>query len=238
MMPMNNDRESRLASTFVRLTDTLVVGFDVVDLLHSLVDTTADLLEASAVGLVLSDGTGELDVAASTSESTALVELAQVRAGTGPCVECFVTGRAVTAVELGSRPDWEEFERLAAAQGYQAVHSVPLRLRETIIGALTMYWNRPTALSANDSTIAQSLADVATISILQERALRESDLTVEQLQIALESRVLIEQAKGVVAWVHNVDMDEAFSRLRGYARSNSMPLKTVAQGVVDRSLSI
>jgi len=235
---MNNDRESRLASTFVRLTDTLVVGFDMVDLLHSLVETTGDLLEASAVGLVLSDGSGELDVAASTNENTALIELAQVRAGTGPCVECYVTGRPVFASEIGSRPDWEEFDRLAATQGFQSVHSVPLRLRETIIGALTMYWGQPNTLSATDATIAQSLADVATISILQERALRESDLTVEQLQIALESRVLIEQAKGVLAWTHNLGMDEAFALLRGYARSNSMPLKAVAAGVVDRSLSI
>jgi len=235
---MDTDRESRLASTFVRLADTLVVGFDMVDLLHSLVETTGDLLEASAVGLVLSDGAGELDVAASTNETTALIELAQVRAAAGPCVECYVTGRSVFATEIGSRPDWEEFDRLATTQGFRAVHSVPLRLRDTIIGALTMYWDRPNALSETDSTIAQSLADVATISILQERALRESDLTVEQLQIALESRVLIEQAKGVLAWTHNLGMDEAFALLRGYSRNNSIPLRTVAAGVVDRSLSI
>lgn len=232
------NREGRLAATFVTLADTLVVGFDMLDLLHSLVETSADLLDAAAAGIVLSDGAGDLDVVASTSENAALVDLAQVRAAAGPCIDCLSTGHAIAVADIDTQPGWSEFSELARAQGYRSAHSVPLRLRDTVIGALTLYRTETGPLPESDAVIAQSLADVATISILHERALRESDTTIGQLQLALDSRVLIEQAKGVLAWVHNVDMDVAFALLRGYARDNGVALRDVAAGVVDRSINI
>jgi GAF domain-containing protein len=232
-------RERRLTTTFVTLADTLVAEFDVVDLLQTLVDTCAQLLDASAAGIMLADDSGELAVVASTSEQSRIVETIQLSSGSGPCVECFATGAAVTVsdvAELGSR--WPEFREAAIEQGFQSVHGVPLRLRGATIGTLNLFRTTTGILSAEDMSVAQGLADVATIGILQERAIREADIAKTQLQHALDSRVLIEQAKGVVAYSKNVDMDVAFHTLRAYSRSNNLNLRDVAASVVNRSLSL
>ena len=232
-------RERRLTSAFVTLADTLVAGYDVVDLLQTLVDTCAELLDASAAGLMLADGNGELAVVASTSERSMLVETMQLSYGAGPCVECFTTGVAVTVADVAELGDkWPGFKEAALEQGFRSVHGVPLRLRGNVIGTLNLFRPRPGALSGEDLSVAQGLADVATIGILQERAIREADTAKNQLQHALDSRVLIEQAKGVIAYMHDVDMDTAFRTLRSYARSNNLHLRDVAELVVNRSLSL
>jgi GAF domain-containing protein len=230
-------RERRLTTTFVTLADTLVAEFDVVDLLQTLVDTCAQLLDASAAGIMLADAAGELAVVASTSEKSRIVETIQLSSGSGPCVECFATGAAVTVsdvAELGSR--WPEFREAAIEQGFQSVHGVPLRLRGATIGTLNLFRATTGILSAEDMSVAQGLADVATIGILQERAIREADIAKAQLQHALNSRVLVEQAKGVIAYKNNVDMDVAFQTLRSYSRGNNLNLRDVAERVVNRSL--
>jgi len=235
---VGQNRESRLATTFVRLADTLVVGFDMVDLLQSLVETSADLLDRSAAGLVLSDGNADLEPVASTSENIARVELLAVRSGEGPSVECVATGHAISIDDLSEDMQFPAFSSYTQSLGFASVYTVPLRLRTTVIGALSVYGNEVGPLPAADAAIAQSLADIATISILQERALRESGIAVEQLQHALNSRVIIEQAKGVVAYVRSVGMDDAFALMRSYARSNNLPLREVASRIVERSLTI
>jgi GAF domain-containing protein len=235
---VTDSRESRLASAFVTLADTLVVGYDVVDLLHTLVETCAELVDAKAAGLLLSDGNGGLEVVASTSESSRLVELMQLSSGHGPCVECYGTGLVVEVEDIeSSEKDWPDFRETALAQGFRSVHAVPMRLRGNVIGALNMFRSTPGFFTPSDSAIAQSLADVATIGILQERAIRESDIATAQLQHALDSRVVIEQAKGVISQVRDVDMDEAFRKLRSYARSHSLNLRDVAELVVNRTLT-
>ena len=235
----SDTRERRLTTAFVTLADTLVADYDVVDLLQTLVDTCAQLLDASAAGILLADASGELALVASTSERSRLVETMQLSSGLGPCMECFKTGKVVTVgniAELGD--EWPGFRRVALEQGFQSVHGVPLRLRGNVIGTLNLFRSTTGILSEEDKSVAQGLADVATIGILQERALREADVARSQLQHALDSRVLIEQAKGVIAYQHNVDMDEAFRTLRGYARTNRLNLRDVAELVVDRSLKL
>lgn len=235
----SDTRERRLTSAFVTLADTLVAGYDVVDLLQTLVDTCADLLDASAAGIMLADSNGELAVVASTSEKSMLVETMQLSAGAGPCVECFTTGAPVTVSdvsELGDR--WPGFREAALEQDFRSVHGVPLRLRGNVIGTLNLFRATTGVLSDEDLSVAQGLADVATIGILQERAIREADIANSQLQNALDSRVLIEQAKGVIAYMRDVDMDEAFQTLRTYARSNNLNLRNVAELVVNRTLSL
>jgi GAF domain-containing protein len=231
-------RERRLTLAFVTLADTLVAGYDVVDLLQSLVDTAANLLDASAAGLVLADEFGELSVVASTSENENLVELMQPASGDGPSVECYQTGATVVIPNIAVTTRWHEFPRLASAQGFQSVHVVPLRLRGTVIGALTLFRNEPGVLTVEDASVAQGLADVATIGILHERAIRESDVAQQQLQRALDSRVIIEQAKGVIAQTRSVDMDTAFRALRDYSRNRGLNLRDVAELVVKRSITI
>lgn len=236
---MADTREGRLVDTFVTLADTLVVGYDVVDLLHTLVDACANLLSASAAGIMLADATGQLALVASTSEKSRLVELMQLSAGNGPCVECFSTGLVYVLPDIESvKGAWPEFYEEAVAQGFHAVHAVPLRLRGEVLGTLNLFLDRTGSLTADDASVAQGLADVATIGILQERAARESELTQRQLQSALNSRVVIEQAKGVIAQLHGVDMDTAFATLRQYARGNNLSLHDVAAGVVGKTLSL
>jgi GAF domain-containing protein len=232
-------RERRLTQAFVTLADTLVAGYDVVDLLQTLVDTCAELLDASAAGIMLADPDGELAVVASTSERSMLVETMQLSSGAGPCVECFTTGAAVSVADVDEIGDkWPGFRDAAVSQGFHSVHGVPLRLRGSVIGTLNLFRSQTGLLSDEDLSVAQGLADVATIGILQERAIREADAARIQLQHALDSRVMIEQAKGVIAHRRNLDMDAAFRALRDYARSNQLNLRDVAELVVNRSIAI
>jgi len=233
-------REGQLLETFVTLADTLVADFDVVDLLCTLVDKCAALLDAAAAGIILSAGDdGELEVVASTNERSRLVEILQLREGSGPCVQSFVTGKAVAVTDIDAVGDkWPVFREGALEQGFASMHAVPLRLRATTIGSLNLFWDRTGGLSAADVNTVQALADVATIGILQERAIRESDIVRQQLQHALNSRVLIEQAKGVLAYTHNIHMGEAFDLIRDYARSHADSLAGVAERIVSRELTL
>jgi GAF domain-containing protein len=226
-------RESRLTDAFVDLADSLVTGYDVVDLLQSLIDHCLDLVETSAAGLMLRDPSGALEVMASSSEDTQLLELMQLRQGAGPCIECYQTGRLVEIEDLATETTpWPRFRDQALAQGFRSVHAVPMRLRTETIGAMNLFGVRRGPLSEEDGRVAQALADVATIAILQERALTQSMVVREQLQGALNSRVIIEQAKGVLAEQGRVDMDTAFTLMRSYARGNNERLSDVAAAVV------
>lgn len=232
-------REIQLVETFVALADTLVAGYDMVDMLHTLVESSAEILDASAAGILLADADGELEVVASTNERSLLVELMQLRVGGGPCFECVTTGKPIAVPDIDQvGPRWPQFRSAALEQGFVSLQAVPLRLRDTTIGSLNLFWEQPRVLDRGDVDIAQALADVATISILQERAIRENDIAREQLQRALNSRVLIEQAKGVVAHTRNATMEDSFDLIRSYARAHQLALGDVAAGIVARTLEL
>lgn len=232
-------REYELARAFVSLADTLVADYDVVDLLQNLVDKSVTLLNSDAGGLLLADEFGVLTLVASTSEETDLVELLQLESGQGPCMKAFRTGEAVEVVDIAAAGDsWPDFRDAALAQGFRSVLAVPMRLRDDTIGTLNLFRSTTGTMASPDVAIARGLADIATIGIMHERAVRESDLARAQLQHALNSRVIIEQAKGVVAQLHGVSMDEAFRTLREYSRNNNVALRDVADLVVRRSLTL
>lgn len=235
---VTNTRAERVSVAFVKLTDTLVADYDVLDLLHTLVEESVGLLNVAAAGLLLADPSGELQVLASTSEESRLVEVLQLQAGAGPCVECYLTGKAVEVADIAALTTWLGFREAALSQGFRSVHAVPMRVQGRTIGAMGLFGAGAGAMTAEDSAIGQALADVATISLMQERTIREAALVNEQLQRALNTRVLIEQAKGVIAHTAGVDMDEAFNRLRNYARANSQSLQVTAGSIVDRSLTL
>jgi GAF domain-containing protein len=236
---VTKSRAERVSAAFVKITDTLVADYDVLNLLHALVDSAVDLLDAAAAGLLLADPHGELQLLASTSERSQLVEILQLQAGSGPCVECYRTGTVVEVADIAAmKGRWPEFQAAALSQGFNSVHAVPMRVYGRTIGAMGLFGEKPGALSSEDSAIGQALVDVATISILQERTIRESSLVNEQLQRALNSRVLIEQAKGVIAYTSQVSMEEAFRRLRAFARSNNQSLHDTAAGVINRTLRL
>lgn len=236
---VTKSRAERVSAAFVKITDTLVADYDVLDLLHALVEATVDLLDAAAAGLLLADPHGELQLLASTSERSQLVEILQLRAGSGPCVESYSTGTLVVVEDIKALTGrWPEFQAAALSQEFRSVHALPMRVHGRTIGAMGLFGEKPGGLSDEDVAIGQALVDVATISILQERTIRESAIVNEQLQRALNGRVLIEQAKGVIAYTSGVDMDEAFKRLRSFARSNNQTLNDTATQVIEQTLRL
>jgi transcriptional regulator with GAF, ATPase, and Fis domain len=224
-------REWALAEAFVSLADTLVDEYDVIELLDRLSTDCVALLPVDAAGLLLSDQRGSLRVVSASTAQAHLMELFQVQTSEGPCLDCFHSSSQVTATDLSEDRRWPRFAARAQQAGYRAVHALPLRLRSETIGALNLFGNTP--LSAQDLRIGQALADVATIGILQERAIHRREVLAEQLQVALNSRVIIEQAKGVLAQSGDVTMETAFDRLRRHARGNNQLLGDVARRVVN-----
>jgi GAF domain-containing protein len=231
-------RQQRLLHTFAALADTMVDDYDVVDLLQMLVDSCHELLSATAAGILLADSEGGLELVASTSEATSLVETMQLGAQSGPCIESYRTGTSVSVPLIAESPaEWAAFRDSALTMGFASAEAIPLRLRDTTIGTLNLLRTEPGTAPRADIVVAQAFADVATIGILHERSLRESEVLSHQLQFALDRRVVIEQAKGVISFTNGVPIAEAFELLRGYARRNSLPLTDVARRVVLRELS-
>jgi transcriptional regulator with GAF, ATPase, and Fis domain len=228
-----------LSETFVELTDTMVADFDMIDFLHLLTDRSVQLLDVSAAGLLLADPRGELRVVAASSEAARLLELFQLQNDQGPCLDCYRSGQPVQAADLNAEAArWPRFAPAALQAGFVAVHALPMRLREQVIGALNLFRAQAGAFDPSDVRIGQALADVATISLLHERSMRYSDTLNEQLQAALNSRVLIEQAKGKLAERLGLDMDQAFNLLRDYARNRNLRLSDLAQAFIDGSETV
>ena len=230
-------REDTLASTLVALADTLVDDFDVVDLLTLLVDRSVEILDISAAGLMLVGTDGTLGLVASSDETMRMVELLELQAEQGPCLDCFRGGEQVLNVHLdGAAGRWPTFTPVATDAGFHIVHALPLRLRGRILGGLNLFSSERDELSAADASAGQALADMATIAVLQYRAASEAQLINDQLQQALTSRIIIEQAKGMLAERAGIDMVESFARLRTHARSNNLRLVDVAQTFIDGGL--
>lgn len=232
-------REARLSAAFVKLTDTLVDDYDVVDVLHWLVEECATMLDTQAGGVLLVNPGGSLQLVASTSEEAKLVEMLQLAAGAGPCLDCFRSGEAVTVSDLHAEPNrWPQFSQEALKFGFKSVHATPLRLRGQVIGTMNLFSIHLGALVAEDVAVARALANVATIGILQKRNLQSSRILTEQLQRALDSRILIEQAKGVIAAKTGMNMGEAFAALRAYATHQNVLLRQVADDVITGRVEI
>lgn len=229
-------REATLVRTLVELADTLVDDFDVIEMLTVLVDRCVELLDVSAAGVMLVAPEGDLRVAASSSETMRIVELFELQAEEGPCPDCFRTGEPVVDADLAANETWPAFAPVALASGFAAVHALPMRLRDQVIGALNLFGSQAGSFTEEDLVASRALADVATIAIVQHRVAREAQVLAEQLNHALNSRVVIEQAKGVLAEREGLQMEEALARLRTYARSHSLRLTDVAQSLVDGGL--
>lgn len=230
-------REAVLARTFVELADTLVDDFDVVDLLTRLADRCVETLDVDAAGIMLAAPDGQLRVMASSSEAMRVLELFEVQAREGPCLDSHRTGKPVVNQDLATvNGRWPQFAPEALAAGFRSVHALPMRLRGTVIGALNLFRAGPGQMDQADLEAAQALADVATIAILQNRSALEAQVINDQLTHALNSRIVIEQAKGMVAERLNLDMERSFAVLRGHARNHNLRLADVAEAVIAGAL--
>lgn len=230
-------REDDIVAAFVSLAGSLARGHDVTELLTELAADCARLLDVSAVGLLLADPRGALHVVAASSERVADLEAFQAQRAQGPCHTCYLDGRPVNVPDLAAAAArWPDFAAVAARAGIVSVHAVPMRLRDDTVGALNLFGTTTGGLDEADLRLAQALADVATIALVQERAAADRTIVNEQLQQALDSRVVLEQAKGVLSFSGDLDMPAAYAALRTYARDHNIMLTELARALVNRAL--
>ena len=231
-------REATLARTLVRLADTLVADYDVVELLTLVTYCCVEVLGVASAGIMLVGPEGDLRVAASSSEATRVLELFELQTLEGPWFDCYRSGQPVVNQDLATVDGcWPRFAPEALAAGFRAVHTLPMRLRGSVIGALNLFRCEAGRMRNGDVEAAQALADLATIAIIQHRATLEAQVVNDQLNHALNSRIVIEQAKGMVAERLGVDMEQAFATLRGHSRNHNLRLADVAHDVVNGTLT-
>lgn len=222
----------RLARALVDVADTLVDDFDLIEFLQMVTTHASELVEAGAAGLLLADPHGRLQLMAASDERAEMIELFQVQAVQGPCQDCFRLGTAVVVDDLTLATErWPVFAPRAVESGYRSVHAFPLRLRKQVLGALNLFGDSTGSLDPADARVIQSLADIATIGLLQQQAIRRGEELSQQLQGALDSRIVIEQAKGALAQIHGVTPDSAFEMMRSYCRWNGLRLGDVASAI-------
>jgi GAF domain-containing protein len=223
-----------LTGALVEFADTLVADFDIVEFLQRLTDRCVELLPVDAAGLALADRQDGLQVVVSSGDDARLLEAVQLHLDEGPCVECHRSGQPVAVGDLAAvGRQWPRLVPAMQQLGFSAVHAVPMRRRTDVIGAMNLFRRAPGELDAATAAIARAFTEVATIGLLQQRARREQELLVEQLQSALSSRVVIEQAKGVLAERLSLGTEQAFSLLRHNARSRNHRLTDFARAVID-----
>ena len=229
-------REQQLTEVFVEVADSLIADFDLIDFLQQLSVRCMELLDVAAVGILLADTHDHLQVLAASDEHTRLLELFALQHDQGPCVECYQSGRPRTNISLHdpeTTRGWPQFAAVARTTGFVSTNAIPMRLRGRVIGVLGLFQTDPAPLSQEDIILAQALADMSTIAILQQRTLAHSELERGQLQYALTSRIVLEQVKGVLAERWHISLDDAFSAFRAYARSNNHQLAKLARQITD-----
>jgi len=234
------DESQRLARVFVELADTLIDNFDVVDFLQTLTDRCVELLAADASGLMLTDQRGGLQLMTATMERARILELFELQIKEGPCLDSFSSGQAITNVELmgpEAARRWPVFTPAAVEVGFGATHALPMRLRGHVIGALNLFTDRDVRLSDSDLAVGQAMADVATIGLLHQRNTHDQTILSEQLQTALHSRILVEQAKGKLSALAGISVSEAFTSMRDHSRRNNLTLTNVASAVIDGTIT-
>ncbi|MCW2547820.1 MAG: hypothetical protein JWN96_2280 [Mycobacterium sp.] len=234
---MSNNREREVVEAFVSLATTLAEGYDVLELLAELTADCARLLDIASAGLLLADRHGVLHVLAASSGETRSLENVQLQREQGPCLDCFHSKSPVRVESLIQESErWPQFAEAALNAGFRSVHAFPLRLRETVLGTLGLFGTADGLLNDADLRLAQGFADVASVALTQSRVVGEQEKINQQLQVALDSRVVVEQAKGILAQLGDLDMNAAFAHLRRYSRDHNWPLSDLSAALATRAL--
>lgn len=232
-----DQRERDIVRAFVDLSTELVNDYDMLEMLAQLTRNCASLLDVASAGLLLADPRGVLHLAAASSERTQELELIQLQRDEGPCLDCYRSGAAVTVPDMAAeQARWPQFSRAALGAGFKSVHAVPMKLRGNVLGALNLFGESVGRLDDSDLDLAQALAHVACVAIVNEKSASDHMTVNSQLQHALTSRIVLEQAKGVIANALGLEIDDAFMVLRGYARDHGRKLSEIAHEVVNREL--
>lgn len=238
-MTTSVEAPSGLLRTLIAMADTLVADFDLPDFFQNLVERAADLFGAESAGLLMTGERVGIDLVAYTPESIGFVELLQLQVEQGPCLDAIRTRTPVRAADLAADADrWPRWSPRALDAGVRSVYATPMRLRDRTLGALNLFSARPDALTDADLVGVQALTDVATIGLLHERNARDQDVLSRQLQVALTSRVVLEQAKGVIAGRSTLDPERAFTALRAYCRNTNSKLGPTARAVIAGDLDV
>jgi len=231
-------REDKINDAFVAMTDALMQDYDIVELLSTLLNLCTDILPVEAGGILLVDAVGELELVASSSEEARVVETIIIAAGSGPCIDCFTSRAPVIVADIAETgSEWPRFQSTALDQGFRSSYALPMRVRDEVIGVMNLLGSAPGTLSERDRGVAQALADIAVLGILHERNFRKPESISEQLHLALDSRILIEQAKGVLSHGEALTMSESFDALRSYARAHGITLRAAADLAVRREVT-
>jgi GAF domain-containing protein len=224
----------RLTEVFVELADILTEGFDVVGYLGVLASRCVELLPVASAGVLMADHDGRLRPAAASDEPAWLLVLWQAQRGEGPCLDCSRSGSGIANVALDAATTrWPDFAAQARGYGYARTHAIPMRQRAALAGILALFSATPEPLGEADLGLGQALADVTAVGIAQRRAMARGAEATSQLREALSSKILIEQAKGILAERMQLHVDDAFAVLRNYARQSNRPLPAVARAVVE-----
>ena len=236
-MVSEKSREQKINAAFIAMANALMNEYDIVDLLSTLLNACTDIMGVDAGGILLADSAGNLELVASTSEEAQVVETIIIAAGEGPCIDCFNTAAPVSVADIEAVADtWPRFHRTALEQGFRSTFAVPMRLRDEVVGVMNLLHSEPGLTSDEDGRVAQALADLAVLGVLHERNFRSPFAITEQLHLALDTRILIEQAKGVLAHGEHLTMTEAFNALRQYAHANGTTLRRVAEAITHRTI--
>lgn len=234
---MNQDRERAVSTVFVALASDLATGSDVVDVLSGLTASCAQLLDIASAGLLLANRRGKLQIVAASSEATRVLEMFQLQVEQGPCLDCFHSRTPVSVPNLSKETTrWPQFAAAAQNQGFASVHAVPMRLQDHALGVLGLFGTQTGPLNGQDLALAQAFADVASVALIQDRSAADSHQVTSQLQGALDSRIVIEQAKGILAHHGSLDMEQAFAALRHFSRNHNQRLTDVARTLTSRQL--
>ncbi|MEV0318640.1 GAF and ANTAR domain-containing protein [Streptomyces sp. NPDC050658] len=231
----NASRERLLAEAFVEMAEYLTDEFDAAEFLRNLALRCVELLGVAAAGVMLGTPEGELRLGAASNGHPWVLDLFTMQRDQGPSLDCYRSGEAHTNIALGGRQAhaiWPDFAVGSRAAGFAMAQVLPLRLRGETLGVLNLFQAKADVLGPDEIALAQALADVAAIAIVQRRSLERTEAERDQLQAALNSRISIEQAKGVLAERWQCTVDEAFTALRRHARANQLRLAEFARQVV------
>jgi transcriptional regulator with GAF, ATPase, and Fis domain len=225
------------SEAFAAASAAMVRGDNAASTVHVLAADCISLLRAHTAGILIRTADDDLELLAATSHQATELELHQANNGSGPCFDAIKTGYAVAAADDEIQTRWPRFAVAMQKTGLCAVHAVPLRWHTRVLGGLNLFWTEPVWLNDEQAATAQAFGDICSLALMQAPAVPEAGQLDERLRAALESRVVIERAKGVLSQDEGLDMASAFQRLVQLSEAAQVPLTDTATMIVNQTFT-